>query len=257
MFKKRSTQSGGLMGDAESERHRKPKLGNTLAAIRADRNKWFYVTVVVVLQSIYANYGWKEADRRYAEDVRLMYVKMSPNGTTDVGFLDGEKTDDFFEASVESKLIEYTERRFSKRPETISPDYGFAMLFQEPELKTDFMENKKAPEEAAKLIACKDCKSVTAHVRDIQGVDKDPMPNTRTRKQYTTLVFATYVTKSHSGKIESCENKIITLLWTFRPKKQVVKRSDELKYNPLGQGIIRETERDDPTPIPEAECRKL
>ena len=257
MLKQREIEPGGLMDDSVSKANKKSRMARTVAYLRTDRNKWFYIAILLVVQSIYANIGWKEAERRYAEDVRLVYVKLSPNGTSQVEFQDKEKPDEFFINTVESKLIEYTERRFSKRKETITPDYGFATLFQEPELQTDFLINKKAADVAAKLVECKDCPSVTAKVREIQNVDKDPMPSSRTRQQYSTLVFTVFVNKDRNGVIESCQNKIITYLWTFRPKKQVIKRNDELKYNPLGQGIIRETVSDDPTVISAAECKKL
>lgn len=256
MLKRREIVPGGLVDADHAKSLKRGRMSRTLSALRADNNKLFYVLIVVAAQSVFANIGWREAERRYAEDVRIAYIKMDKDGTTDVTFEEKEKPDSFFESTVESKLIEYTERRFSKRRETITPDYGFAMLFQEPELRTEFLVNQNAADEAAKLVACKDCKSVSVKVRDIQMVDKDPIPTTRTRQQYTTLVFTTFVNKTRAGDIESCENKIITYIWTFRAKKQVVKRNDELKYNPLGQGIIRETMRDDPTVIPVAECKK-
>lgn len=257
MLKRREVAPGGLVDQAEAAERKESRMRRTLASLRTSNNKLFYILLLVSADCVFANIGWREADRRYAEDVRVAYVKMSPNGTTDVKFEDKEKPDEFFESTVESKLIEYTERRFSKRRETITPDYGFATLFMEPELRNSFLVDKKAAEVAADLVACKDCKSVTAKVRDIQMVDKDPMPATRTRKQYTTLVFTLMINRARSGEIESCENKIITYIWTFRPKKQVVKRNDELKYNPLGQGIIREEVRDDPTVVPLAECKKI
>ncbi|WP_395398714.1 hypothetical protein ACHMW6_00155 (plasmid) [Pseudoduganella sp. UC29_106] len=39
--------------------------------------------------------------------------------------------------------------------------------------------------------------------------------------------------------------------------KEVVKRNDELRYNPMGIGVIRESKRDDPTPVSDADCKNI
>jgi len=257
ILKRRTIQSGGLVGAPLEQERLLGRMSATIAEIRADRNRWFLVAVAAIGAAGLCAAGWHRADKRFAENVRVAYVKLSPNGTTTVEYSEEEKPVNFFVANLESKIADYVERRFSKRKETILTDYGFVRLMMEPDLQKDFMENTKAADVATALINCKDCKRITMHYREQQLIDKDPMPNTRTQKQYTTLVFATEQTRDAQSSIKGCANKIITLLWTFRPMKEVVSRDDELRYNPMGIGVIRESVRDDPTPISDADCKKI
>lgn len=257
-LKRRPTEPGGLLSaEAQAELAKKARFAKSIANAKTDSNRWFYVAVCSMLMTCVTAFGWHKADKRFAENVRVAWVKLEPNGTYHVDYADEKKPIDYFTATVESKLMEYAEKRFSARRDSISTDYGFAALMMEPQLKTDFMENFKAPEKAASLLDCKECAQVVNKVRTIQSIDKDLSPGTSKKEQYTTLVFSTIQHLDKNGRISTCENKIITLFWTFRPRAQIVDKTDELRYNPLGMGMIRDTMRDDPTPISDAECRKL
>ena len=256
-LKKRPIQPGGLVPQDVQKKLAESRAANTIAAAKVDGNKWFYVAVTSLALSCFMAFGWYKADKRFAENVRVQFVKLSPNGTYVVEYEDSEKPIQFFERTVESKLSEFAEKRYSKRRETISTDYGFAKLMMSPELQTDFMDNEKAAKVAADFVECKECGQVTNIIRDVQSIDKDLVPGSKSRSQYNTLIFSTQQTRDKSGRITGCENKIITLIWTFRPKEEIVNRREELRYNPLGQEIIRSTIRDDGTAVSDQECKKL
>jgi hypothetical protein len=253
---KEKLKSGLIPSDTHAEMV-KNRHAKNMAHLLADRQKWFYATVFLSLLSAVLAFGWHKADKRFAENVRVAWVKMYANGHTDTEIAENEKPVDFFMTTVESKLSEWTEKRFSKRKETILTDYGFAKMMMGEEMKVDFTENFNAAEVAAKFIACTECLQITAKVREIQLWDKDKIEGTRNKQQYTALVFTTEQSRSKEGKIVSCENKIITILWTFRPMGDVVNRRDELRYNPLGQDLIRADYKNDPTPIDLNNCKKL
>lgn len=249
--------TGGLIPNDQQKKLISTRHAKTLAAITTDRNKWFYITILVVLLSIGQQIGWHVADKRFAENVRVAWVKMYPNGHSDVEIVEDEKPIDFFVNTVESKLAEFVEKRYSKLKETISTDYGFANLMMSPQMQTDFLDNYKAADVAQKFITCAECNQEKTKVREIQMLAKDKIEQTRNRQQYTTLVFTTKQIKNKDGRIVSCENKIVTLLWTFRPVGEIVNKRSELRYNPLGQDIIRSDEKHDSTPVDLNACKKL
>jgi type IV secretory pathway component VirB8 len=256
MLKKRAQAPGGLIPERLHQELVKSRYAASTAALRADRNKWFYVTVAISLVTLFCAMGWFKAEKRFAENVRVAWVKLSPNGTSEVQYTDEEKPVQYFEATVESKLIEFAEKRFSKRKETISSDFGFAKLMMSPQMQMDFMTAFKAPNVAAEHLKCEGCDQLEVKVREIQAIDKDLAPNSKRRQQYTSLVFATEIKRNKDGMTVGCANKIYTLLWIFRPTEEIVSKRDELRYNPLGQEIIRADARDDPTPATAAGCQK-
>jgi hypothetical protein len=228
----------------------------TVAALRTDRNWMAVIILGMLLLMVFLTSGWHKADRRFAENVQVAYVKMTPDGQTTIDFHDSEKPVDFFRSTVEAKLSEYVERRFSRRRETISNDYGFASLFMSKTLGTDFITNYNAPKIAAEHLKCDQCEQVDVAVRNVQDLDKDIAPGSRVKHQYTTLLFAIARGTNRDGQITTCKNQIITLIWTFRPMEQIVNRREELKYNPLGMEIIRDSIRDDPSPLSVEACAK-
>lgn len=256
MLKRRQIEPGGLVPLDAKESMKKERHTKTLANYKANENRWFYTAIAAIAIACVNGLGWHNADKRFAENVRVAYVKLSPNGTYVVDYEDEQKSVDYFTATVESKLSEFVEKRYSKRRDTITTDYGFARLMMSPEMRTDFMENYEAAKVAAELVECHQCAQITSKIRDVQSIDKDLVPGSKSRKQYNTLVFSTLQTKDQSGKV-SCKNQIVTLIWTFRPKEEIVTKREELRYNPLGQEVIRSTIRDDPTIVTEKECRNL
>lgn len=247
---------GGLIPTTEKDALKKQRHTASIATAKANENRWFYVAISAIAMTCITSMGWHAADKRFAENVRVAYVKLSPNGTYVVDYADEEKPVDWFTATVESKLSEFAEKRYSKRRDTITTDFGFANLMMSPEMRADFLENQQAAKVAAELVDCRQCAQVTNKIREVQSIDKDLVPGSKQRKQYNTLVFSTMQSKDASGRV-SCANKIITLLWTFRTKDEIVSKREELRYNPLGQEIIRSTIKDDPTTVTDAECRKL
>lgn len=256
MLIRRKTVPGALIPEGEKEGLKKARYTKTIAMARAAENRWFYVALASLALACVTTYGWHQADKRFAENVRVAYVKLAPNGTSFVEYEENGKPVDFYKTTVEGKLAEWVEKRYSKRKSTITTDYGFAHLMMSTELQNDFMVNEKAATVAAEVTACANCTQKEMKIRDIQSIDKDLVPGSSTRQQYNTLVFAIERTRESSGTV-TCINKIVTLLWTFRPMKEIVNKRDELRYNPLGQEIIRSSIRDDPTKVSDQECRSL
>lgn len=224
---------------------------------KADKNRWFYACVILTLLSTFLVIGWYRADKRFAENVQVAYVKLSADGTSFIEYADSDKPVNFYASTVESKLSEFVEKCYSRRRETILTDFGFCNLLMSPDLSAQFRETFQAQKVAADLKACTDCDQVTTRIREITGIDRDKITTRKESYQYTNLVFVTDQYVNKAGRVYKCENKIITVLWQFRPMAEVVNRRDELRYNPLGMEVIRSDPRNDPTPINIDACLKL
>lgn len=227
-----------------------------VADMKVSRNYLSIGILGLVLLCFALVVGWQTAESRYANNVRVSYVKLDPKGSYTVEYEDEAKPVDFFVNTVNSKISEYIEKRFSKRKATISTDYGFANLFMSPQLSNSFLSDKKAASQAAEHVACDKCADEEFSVRTIQGLTGDVVSGGNSDAQYTTLVFARLRKRSSEGYVTECSNKMVTLLWHFRGKEDVVSKRDQLRFNPLGMEILREDVKDDPTPVNITDCSK-
>jgi len=258
----REMTPGGLIpaGSSFHEQLRKGRLKATTAFLQT-RSNWQSLTIVfLVLLCLFLGLQWKVADERFANNVRVEWVKLSPDGSSTVVFADDNKPVEFFQSTVDANLTSWVEKRYSKLKATVTTDYGLASIFMANDMRTDFMthfEKVGAPKAAAQLAGCNDCGEVETKVRNIQTIDQDPIPGKKDDQLYTTLAFVLERQIAKDGAVTDCKNKIYTMLWHFRTKAETASRKDELRYNPLGQEIVRPpSERDDPTPVKPDECIK-
>jgi len=232
------------------------RLAKDTSQLKVSRNYQSMIILALILVCGWLILNWQTANSRFANNVRVSYVKLSPNGTYNVEYEDENKPVDFFKATVDSKLSEFIQKRYSKLRNSITYDYGFANLFLSPQLSNQFLNDFNAPEVAAKHVECANCSDEEWKVRNIQGITADVRPNTKNDTQYTTLVFARARKISEQGYTTECTNKIVTLLWHFRGKSEVVSKRDQLQFNPLGMEILRADVKSDPTPVDPTECAK-
>ncbi|WKB50510.1 VirB8/TrbF family protein [Eleftheria terrae] len=259
MQKARPIQPGGLMDQQEYQTGlKKGRYAATQAFLRASRNIGAIREFILLALLIFVTFAWYRADERFANNVRVAWVKLMPDGTTSVEYADESTKIDFFPATVESKLSEYVERRFSKLRKSIDADYGFANLLMSDKLSKEFTDPNgyNAAEVSARLANCDGCNETQVTVRNLQSIDKDPLPKSKKDYLFTTLAFVRVKETNKDHQVVDCKNQIITLIWTFRPTEKIVARRAELRYNPIGIEIDRESVRDDPTPVNIKECTK-
>jgi hypothetical protein len=250
----RADQPGHLMAADIQERLLKGRQKALIVTMRRDL-VWVAITVLALLGILlFTLFQWQYAESKFENNARVSYVKLSPDGTYSVDYEKEGEQITFFRTTIESKLSEFVEKRFSKQRDTITTDYGFASLMMGPALTTEFMDQYQAPSVAAKHKACKECPQVDVKVREIQALDDDLKPGSTNDKQYTTLVFALEKQLNKDYGVVGCKNLIITLLWQFRPMKDIVSRKQELRYNPLGQEILKADVREDPSPLSLEQC---
>jgi hypothetical protein len=220
-----------------------------LALLRTDRNWWRVAFAGASVVAVVCAWGWKTAADRFANNVQVAWVKLAPNGTHQVEFFDdGGQGNRFYQATVNASLINYVEHRYRKRRETIAADYGIALQFMGPELRTDFLERFRAAQVAADHERCPSCDQVDV---DIRAVDHDTLftPDAKDPKGvYETTVYLTEKITT-AGQSQRPRNKLVKLVWKVLPVAEVQKDLARLKVNPLGIDIIGERALDDLAPV--------
>jgi len=220
-----------------------------LARAHANTHFWRLATLLALGVAGLAVLGWHRADDRFANNVRIAWVKLSPDGASQVQYFDdGGAGNRFFQATVNASLINYVEHRYRQRKETISADYGYALNFMGEPVRGQFLTDFNAPKLAAAIESCPSCDQTDIAVR---AMDHDTMVTPDGHNAETTVYETTaYITETllTTGGSRVPKNKIVKLVWSLRPVKDLTAKIDMLKVNPLGLQIIGERELDDLAP---------
>jgi hypothetical protein len=252
----RSTETGLIAHDKLHQALIKSRMAKDLSELKVSLNYMAVALITMIILTIAVTFFWMQSDKRFAENVRVSYVKLEPSGSYQVEFEDESKPIDFFKATVDSKLSEWVEKRYSKRKATITTDYGFSNLMMSEQLSNAFLMDFKAAKVAAVHVSCFNCADEELKVRNLQNLSADPIPGTKNDIEYSTLVFARQRKILTNGLVGECTNKMITILWHFRSKGEIVAKRDQLIFNPLGMEVLRADEKVDPTPVSTADCVK-
>jgi hypothetical protein len=227
---------------------------DSMAAVTADRARWFAAFLVLGMVTFFSAFGWYVADRRFADNVRVAWVKLDPSGAYTVDFADDVRPSEFFAATLESKLIEFTEKRFRRNANTIAADYRFVGFFLSSQLARQFLSSDEfnAARVAAELTGCKaNCLELDAKVRVVQHRNQTPVQLAeRTNSTlYESLVFVTITDRKTDGAVLQRRNAIVQLGWRVKAKSEIVANKSALVVNPLGIEIVSIDLKEDPTPV--------
>ncbi len=243
--------SGRLLDHVQQRRLTQGREKSELARAIADRNRWFIVAVTLSVGIIVTGYGWIVAEARYANNVQVEWVKLDPSGGYTVEFYEENRPIQFFESTLNAKLMEFVDRRYSKLRETITQDYGFAYVMMSYDLRTDFLEEHHADRIAAKHEQCEHCDQIEVKTRVVNHIDDHHTPATESADQniYTSMAYATETVR-HRGRVMDRKNKIVKLVWRFKTKPEIIKEKKNLRFNPLGMEIVAYDFKDDPNTLP-------
>ncbi|HEV2651659.1 MAG TPA: hypothetical protein VGU69_10405 [Rhizomicrobium sp.] len=199
---------------------------------------------VAVIEGI----GWGNAVSYYANNVRVTWVKLLPDGSHQVQYFDdGGATDRFFEATVNASLSNYAERRYRKVHSSISADYGFAAYFMSDAHRTEFLspQGYNAAKTAADFEKCNGCEETAAHVLTIdhETLNTPDKQNAETGT-YQSSIYYDEVTTSATAAPRH-RRRLVKVLWSLRKVEQIPKDTEYLKANPLAIQILDEHSIDD------------
>lgn len=226
-----------------------------LASTTADRARWFAAFLVLGGITFFSSFGWYVADTRFAENVRVAWVKLDPSGAYTVEFADQTRPVEFFQTTLESKLTEFVEKRYRKNASTIAADYRFVGYFLSPQLTNQFLsaDDYNAARVAAELIECKtrSCRERDVRVRVVQHRTATPLriPERSDSKLYETLIFVTFTERKMDGTVLDRRNAIVQMGWRIKGKNEIVSNKNALVSNPLGLEVMSIELKEDPTPV--------
>lgn len=245
----------GLLPAALIAKVRAQSRLDQLASVTVDRARWFLAFLMLGGVTLFSALGWYVADARYAENVRVAWVKLDPSGAYTVEFADQVRPVEFFQATLESKISEFVERRYRKNSATIGVDYRFVGFFLSPKLAKQFLgtDDYNAARVAAQFAECKGrCIERDVRVRVVQHRTQTPLriPEYADTTMYETLVFATFVERKHDGTIADRRNAIVQMAWRIKGKDEIVSNKAMLVANPLGLEVLSIDLKEDPTPVP-------
>jgi hypothetical protein len=249
----------GLVPEAVIARVRAHSRFDLLAATSVDRARWFAAFLVLGGITMFSAFGWHVANQRFAENVRVAWVKMDPSGAYTLDFADEQRPVEFFQSTLESKLTEFVEKRYRRSLATILADYRFTGFFLSPALTTQFLsaDDFNAPKVAAELLACKggNCLERDVKVRVVQHRTQIAahIPDKREVTMFESLVFVTFTDRKLSGHVVERRNGIVQIGWRIRTKGEIAGNKAALPTNPLGIEIMKLELKEDPTPLPKGD----
>lgn len=208
-----------------------------LATAKAELNFWRLSTFGLIGALIISGLGWRRADDRYANDVRIAWVKVQPDGRSDAQlWSDGGNPNRFFEPFINTALINFVEHRYRHIRSTIVSDYGLAALFMSPTLRREWLADGAAAKEATDFEANGNGGEYSIIIK---AIDHSTMVNPDAANRGSIIVDSTvYVTQHYLDGTRPDEQKIVKLTWRLVPLAQLQHDWQQLKENGPGVEIL-------------------
>lgn len=219
-----------------------------LAHARAETNWWRLATLLMGGVAIIMGIGWNKADTRYANSVRVAWVKVQPNGASQVEYFDdGQSPARFFQAQINAAFMNYLEHRYRVQPESIVADYGYVLDFYGDAMRSQFLDKKgfNAAKVAAEIEANPSTPRTDVTVR---ALDHDTLNTPDKANKYTgTYETTAYLTlRTRSGNADPVPaQKIVKITWSLHRIEDLPKDLSILKVNSPGLQILSEKVIDD------------
>ena len=206
------------------------------AALRAERNRWFAITLSLVLVLFLAiAFAWF-AFLKANNNKEIVYVKLAPNGSWSIVDYQPQDSQLYFKTTIDSLLSRYATLRYQINPSTIAIDWSDAAIFMGESLKNDFLSSNgfNAIEKAANIATSRD--TVTIELRD--GIEHyDQITAIQVDGSESNLVRSNiYLTRTTKRMGKSTKEKLVlSLQWQLMDKYELATQSIEfLRLNPIG-----------------------
>ncbi|MFT8519944.1 MULTISPECIES: hypothetical protein [Acetobacter] len=208
-----------------------------VAQLRTEINFWRLCAGGLTVAIIVTTLGWRRADDRYANDVRIAWVKVTPDGRSEAQlWSDGGNSNRFFEPFINSALINFVEHRYRHIRSTIVADYGLASMFMSPQLQREFLDNEHAAQEATDFEASGNGGEYTIQVK---AIDHSTMVDPDAANRNSIIVDSTiYVTQHWLDGSQKDEQKIVKLTWKLVPLANLQHDWKQLQENGPGVQIL-------------------
>ncbi|OUI89028.1 hypothetical protein HK19_15380 [Acetobacter persici] len=208
-----------------------------VASLKAERNVWRFVSCGLVVGIIFAAAGWRKADDRWANDVRIAWVKLQPDGRSEAALWnDGGNANRFYEPFINTALINFVEHRYRHIRSTIVSDYGYAAQFMSPQLRAEFLGSGKAADEAT---AFEETGNGGEYSIKVSAIDHNTMVNPDVANRQSIVVDSTVYISEHplDGSHKDIK-KIVKITWRLTPLANLQRSWEQLRDNGPGIEIL-------------------
>lgn len=238
----------------------KPKQNSQL---RAERNRWFVLCLLqvfaVIFSIAFAWYGFKKAEN----NTELVYVKLYPDGTSDVDNFAPEDEQLYFRSTIDQAFETYIKSRYGQQPETIKRDYGMAGVFMSQPMYNDFVSTQpggfNAAQRAADISVNRNADRIEIEWGFSDHYDKIPAVfDKKNGEVIRSNIYFTRTTKTATGLVKpnGVEKLILRAQWRLLPKKELAsKKKAWLRVNPVGVEIVQAELIEDPSSYTSAEAK--
>lgn len=198
-------------------------------------------------------YAISTANKR-AEEVKVAFVKLHPNGTYNISFYDSEQPFSLFQNTIDHLLRRAITARFKRDPATLQNDYNYFALFLSDNQLQQFLNEHRATTVVRDYLACPDCQIVHPFVRGIHHVDRDKIDLNDISAGVivrSNIFLDLQIRNRNNGALIRTEKKIIPILWTLDMQKIRAGNSPTdlamviLNENPIGLSILEYSMEDD------------
>jgi len=223
-------------------------------SLSVDRNRWFFFSIALLLVIVFMGIITLNATNKAANNQELLYVKLQPDGTWDVGKYEPQDKQLFYKSTINSLLEKYLIVRFGVQPETVKRDYGEAATFMAPALYQSFVGSQEgdfnAVQKAADIQANTDkARRELVEWKFVDHYDQvSAVFGTEEGTAIRSNIYFKKTTKTASGMtIGEPEHLIARLQWRLLPKSELAKKSEAwLRANPIGLQVISQDIIEDP-----------
>jgi len=224
------------------------------AALSVDRTRWFLTSVVLMIALVMLMLAYINLSVRQENKHDVAWVKMYKDGMWDIEFHDSDKALEVLPATVDSLLVQWTERRFSEVKESIRSDYGYVNLFMTAELSDDFIaiDSFNAPQKAVDVMECSNCATVRYKVNIVDHFDSNvTLFGGVEGGLYRSNLFVEKSTFNGVVGSKSKDKRIVRIAWRLMNQDEIKNRTladggmDWLRKNPVGLEILAYEDLDD------------
>lgn len=186
--------SGGLELSANDRKAPEDQGHNAHIVVAVQGYWWMVGTFVFALAFILATFGWVNAERNRANDVKTAIVKMVPTGETYVEFHDEDAPVDVWPAVINAKLEKAFTRRYKVDPRTVRNDMTYFSHFLDRLQMGHFMDS--------------DGFDVLSHIKAVEAGEKGELV-------YPELTSLHHVDGEYINVAEMTGDELITSQLTF------------------------------------------
>jgi hypothetical protein len=232
----------------------KKEDADPLITVRVEGYRWMVISLVLAFLLAICVAGWIGAERKRANNVKTVIVKIFPDGHSVVEPYEEGAPVDVWPSVLNADLTRWMVRRHREDPTRISSDYVYAAYFMSPIVYAQFLDKNEynAFEKIRSLQNNKNLPLIIPKITGIRHVDAESIDvNNLTGEELIETQFfidlerRSQKTGSFLNPNMPIQKVIVTISWRINPQKRErssyatdEEHTDALFENPIGIEIL-------------------